>query len=161
MLEELPVEENLADLPEPTKRLHKFIGNWRVSGTFRRDGQSHHIEGRFDITPAAGGFGLLGRMSAEVEERGHYEEWDLIGYDPGCDEYHIFTITNGGATHDHQGEFVTEDRAEFTYKGLEEHMRFREEGIIEFRGEDELRLTTTNRVSDRVVFEMDTVLKRN
>ncbi len=161
MLEELPVEENLADLPEPTKKLHRFIGVWNVSGTFHRDGQSHHIDGIFDITPAAGGFGLLGRMTAQVEGLGSYEEWDLLGYDPGTDEYHIFSITNAGATHDHQGEFVTEDRAEFTYKGLQEHMRFREEGVIEFKGEDEFNLSTINRVADKVVFEIHTVLKRN
>ncbi len=158
---EITVNENLAELPEPAKRLHRFIGNWQVSGTVRRDGKARHIEGRFDIMPAAGGFGLLGRMNAELEGLGIYEEWDLLGYDPGCDEYHIFSVTNGAVVHDHRGEFVTDDRVEFSYKGLQEHERFREEGVIEFRSDDEFTLSTSNRVTEKVVFEIDIVLKRD
>ncbi len=161
MPEDITVKENLAELPEPARRLHRFIGNWQVSGVFRRDGKARQIQGRFDITPAAGGFGLLARMNAELEEVGTYEEWDLLGYDPGCDEYHIFSVTNGAVVHDHRAEFVTDDRVEFFYKGLQEHERFRETGVIEFRGADEFTLTTTNKVTETVVFEIDIVLKRD
>lgn len=158
--EQLAVNEDIAELPGPTRKLYRFIGNWKLSGVYRRNGRSSRIEGRFDVSPAAGGFGLLARMHAEVEGLGSYEEVDVIGYDSGCDEYHIFSITNGADTHDHRGNFADENSLTLRYRGLRDSERFLEEDSIEFRSDDEFRLRVTDKVSDHVVSETETTMKR-
>ncbi len=160
MREQLVVNQEIAELPEPAKKLYRFIGNWQVSGTYQRNGAVSRIEGRFDIAPAAGGFGLLGQMRAEVEGLGSYEEVDILGYDPGCDEYHIFSVTNGADTHDHRGDFEGDGTVSLRYRGLRDGERFLEEDLIEFRSDDEFRLQVIDKVQEHVVSRIETVMKR-
>jgi hypothetical protein len=160
MQEQSVVNEDIAELPELTRKLYRFIGNWKLSGVYRRNGRASRVEGRFDVSPAAGGFGLLARMHAEVEGLGSYEEVDMLGYDPGCDEYHIFYATNGADTHDHSGDFADENSLTLRYRGLRDGERFLEEDSIEFRIDDEFRLRVTDKVSDRVVSETETTMQR-
>ena len=68
------------------------------------EGNPIKVAGKRKFDKAAGGWRLKATMKMELEGMGTYLEDDMVGFDPGEGNVHIFTLTNTAATHDHKGK---------------------------------------------------------
>jgi len=128
-------QATLADIyptPSECQALKRFTGAWAVEGTLSAEGATMPLTGTWSFAPAAAGWGVASMLRGHIDPLGAYEEDDLLGFDAETGLFHIYSLTNTGAVHDHVARWVTSDRLEFDYTGLQGGKPYRETGSVEF-----------------------------
>ncbi len=144
--EQMPTLAEMFPLPDEAKSLGRFIGEWSIEGTLTIEGNPLPMTGEWTFTPVAGGWGLLAVMRSQVEGLGAYEEGDLIGFDKETGKFHIYSITNSAAVHDHVGGWTDENTFEIAYEGLQDGKAYRETAVMRVLPDGTLRLESTDYV---------------
>lgn len=147
-------------LPVEAKRLEFLIGQWNIEGYLVFGGKRLRAKGVWMLSWAASKWGVLNVGEMEIEDMGVYEEVDIIGFDTGQRLYHLFSVTNTAATHDHKGRWLDEETLSFTYEGLEEKKPYREEIEIKIISPNELAITEIDVLAGETVSKMAISLKK-
>lgn len=74
----------------------------------------------------------------------HTKEGDLIGFDKETGTFHIYSITNSAAVHDHVGGWTDERTLEVAYEGLQDGKPYRETAIVRVMPDDALHLESVD-----------------
>jgi hypothetical protein len=119
------------------------------------------MTGEWRMTPAAAGWGIAGTLHASIEGLGAYEEHDLVGYDVETDMFHIYSLTNSSAVHDHVARWRSADVLELEYTGLQGGKSYRETGTTEFMPDGSLRITSEDFVDGQRATSMSVMLTRS
>ena len=106
--------------------------------------------GEWTFTAVAGGWGVRGAMRCEVEGLGSYEEDDLAGFDKETGKFHVYSITNSAAVHDHVGGWTDENTIEIAYEGLQDGKAYREIGVVRFMPDGAMHLESTDYVDGQL-----------
>jgi hypothetical protein len=135
-----PKLEDVFPVPEEAKRLRVFLGGWKVPGTLTFMDKLFKVEGSAEFSLAAAGWGLLTRLELKVEDLGLYEEVDILGFDRNEKTYHFFAPTNTSAAYDHKGKWLSDNKLSFTYEGLRDGKKYKEELEIKIRTQNEFTI---------------------
>ena len=147
-------------IPAEARALERFLGSWDVDGTLTVEGNPLPLTGEWHFAPAAGGWGLKGTLHARIEGLGAYEEDDLFGFDVETGLFHLYSLTNSGAVHDHEARWTSADILEFSYEGLQGGKPYRELGQVEVLDGGRLRAESTDYVDGELATSMDVMLRR-
>lgn len=85
---------------------------------------------------------------------------DILGYDSGEDMFHIFSVTNTAATHDHKGKWLDDNRIIFVFEGVQEGKVYKEEIEIKILNSNEFIIHETDTLENNVVSKMDVTIKK-
>jgi hypothetical protein len=155
-----PTFADLFPIPDEARRLERLLGTWKVSGALTAEGTVMPMSGQWQFSPAAAGWGVASELRAEVEGMGVYEEHDLVGFDAESGLFHVYSLTNSGAVHDHVARWPTADRLEFEYTGLQGGRPYREVGTVEFLADGGLRMASEDFVDGEMASSMEARLDR-
>jgi hypothetical protein len=155
--------QTLAELfpvPDQARQLARFIGAWAVEGTLTVEGNPLKMVGEWIFAPSAAGWGVRASLRAEIEALGAYEEDDLVGYDVETRTFHIYSLTNSGAVHDHVASWASENVLDFEYNGLQGGKPYREVGRVELLAADRMLAESTDFVDGQEASSMEVTLTR-
>ncbi len=161
------MEKKKGDLPAAARALDKLHrmqvleGNWKISGTLHSRGKERQVEGFWNLHPAAGGWGLLGEMQAEVDGFGTYEEVDVFAYDPAADKYRWHSVTSTGVSHDHQADWSNPADLKFSIREKRSGKTMAEEAEFDIIGPDEFLFKSVELVDGDEILAMDFDVVRN
>ena len=150
----------LYPIPAEIKKLHVFLGDWKVEGTLKTGDIIMRLEGKWNFSTAAGGWGLKSSNKLEIEGMGTYERDNLFGYDKETGELHIYSVTNMAETHDHIASWVDENTFNGRYDGLKDGKKFREDFTIKLVSPDEFTIDYVEKVDDLIDSVMNLKLRR-
>ena len=157
---EAPTLAELFPVPEQAQQLARFLGVWAVDGSLTVEGNPLTMTGEWSFTPAAAGWGVKASLHAEIEALGAYEEDDLVGFDVETGTFHIYSLTNSAAVHDHVASWTSENILSFDYEGLQGGKAYREVGRMEFLSEHRMQAESTDYVDGEVASAMHVTLTR-
>lgn len=155
-----PTLGDIFPLPSEASKLKVFLGDWKVEGTLTFEGKPFKVRGFWRATSAASGWGVLNVGKMEIEGLGAYEEFDILGFDPGEKIFHLFSVTNTAAAHDHKGKWSGEDSISFVFEGLQEGKVYKEEIEAKFRSPMEFTLYEKDTLDGQVISTMDITLRK-
>jgi hypothetical protein len=150
----------LFPLPEEAKKLKIFLGDWMVEGKLTMEGKPFNAKGTWKFEPAAAGWAVLAKMKMNIEGMGNYEEVDIAGYDPGQDLFHIFSVTNTAAAHDHKGKWSDDKTLKVVYEGMQEGKKQREEITIKFNNPKQWSIHEVDTLNGQIISTMDVTLRK-
>jgi hypothetical protein len=156
----LPTISEIYPIPAEIKKLHVFLGDWLVEGTIKTGKSIMKLEGTWNFSTAAGGWGLKSANRFEVEGMGTYELDNLFGFDKELGELHIYSITNMAETHDHTAFWSDENTLKGEYDGLKDGKKFREDFVIKLISPQEFRIDYIEKVDDQIDSTMSLRLRR-
>jgi len=142
------------------KKLGIFVGEWNIEGYFVYQGKSLKVKGVWMLSWAAAKWGVLNVGEMEIEGLGVYEEVDILGFDADEKMYHLFSVTNTAATHDHKGNWLDDENMRLTYRGLQERKIYKETIDIKSVSSTELAIIETDELDGQTVSTMDITLRK-
>jgi len=157
---ENPKLADVFPLPEEAKKLQFFVGDWNVAGTMTFEGKTFRVGGYWKFTSIAAGWGVMNIGKMEIERLGAYEEVDILGFDPNEKLFHMFSVTNTAAAHDHKAKW-SDATVSFVYEGLQDGKRYREEILVKILGPSEMRVHEEDSLDGSIVSTMDVTLKKS
>lgn len=155
-----PTLADIYPMPPECQALERFTGVWTVEGTISAEGAAMPLTGTWSFTPAAAGWGVASKLRGHIDALGAYEEDDLLGFDAETGLFHIYSLTNSGAVHDHVARWVTSDRLAFDYTGLQGGKPYRETGSVEFTDPRTMRVESEDYVDGALSSRMLATLRR-
>ncbi|RXA20571.1 hypothetical protein EQO05_05495 [Methanosarcina sp. MSH10X1] len=155
----MPTISEMYPIPAEIKKLHVFLGDWLAEGVIKTGGSVMKLEGTWNFSMAAGGWGLKSANRFEVEELGTYELDNLFGFDKETGELHIYSITNMAETHDHTASWSDGNTLKGGYDGLKDGKKFREDFIIKLVSPQEFTIDYIEKVDDQIDSTMNLRLK--
>lgn len=161
MEQTMPTITELFPIPQEAKKLESFLGNWTIEGNMTVEGSPLKASGIWHFAKAAAGWGIKGSMKMEIEGLGSYEEDDLVGFDRETGRFHLYTLTNSAAVHDHLGSWTDEDTLKLEYDGLQDGKKFREEITVRIKNPSEFEIHEVDKVEGQVNMTMDVTLRRS
>lgn len=138
-------------IPEGAKRLERFRGDWTVTGSLAMEGNTMPVAGRWQMVPAAAGWGLRCKFEGTIEGLGTADEDDLVGYDQETGLSHVYSLTNTGNVHDHVGDWTSADVLELVYEGTMQGAPYREVVTCTFSGDAAVQLRSVEHVGGELV----------
>jgi hypothetical protein len=156
----MPTLSELFPIPDAIHSLDRLLGTWRVEGTLTVGENPLRLDGRWEFTAAAAGWGIKAALRADVEGMGAYVEDDLLGYDVETQTFHIYSLTNSGAVHDHVARWTGADVFELTYDGLQDGKPYHEEGRVTFIPGGQMQIVSRDFVAGELASSMDVTLRR-
>ncbi len=154
-----PTLSELFPLPEEAKKLKIFLGDWKVEGELTMEGNSFNAKGSCKFESAAG-WGVFAKMKMNIEGLGDYEEIDIAGYDPGQGLFHIFSVTNTAAAHDHKGKWSDNKTLKVIYEGVQEGKKYKEEISIKFDNPNQWSIHEVDTLDGQIISTMDVTLRK-
>jgi len=103
-------------LPAAVQNMYCLVGDWRGTASLEMGEVKDKLTVSLSCKPASGGHAV--QCSARFDGKGFTaHETDLFGYDAGKNQYHWFSVTDQGETHDHVAEMPTGPTVEFVHSG--------------------------------------------
>jgi hypothetical protein len=156
----MPTLAEMFPLPDGAKTLERFIGDWTFDGTLTIEGNALPMTGEWSFTGVAGGWGVRGAMTSEVEGLGSYEEDDLVGFDQETGKVHIYSVTNSAAVHDHVGEWSDENTLQAEYDGLQGGKPYHEAIRVRFTASDVIEMESQDYVEGELASAIVVTLRK-
>jgi hypothetical protein len=151
----------MMELPEKARILRKMVGDWKLNGIGRMEGQESAVKGSWCESPTAGGFAVSGRqrLFAPDGKTLVYRATDLWGYDAMTDEFYFY-IDNAGQAHDLRGWMVQPDKLEFEYEGEQGGKDYGERAEVDFISDDEIEIKARGELEGETEWDFDMVFTR-
>ena len=99
------------------QRLGRLVGEWSGTGTLQMGSDAAPVTSRFSCEVAPGGVAVACVHRAEIEGMGPLVENALIGIDPTDGKLHWYNVNTMGETHDHVGEWASDDSIAWSFEG--------------------------------------------
>ena len=147
-------------LPVEAKRLHFFLGNWKVDGGLTFMGRTFGVKGDAKFSLAAAGWGVLVIAKLEIEGLGVYEEADILAFNRNEKTYHFFAVTNTAAAFDHTGNWLNDNVISFSYEGSHDGKKYKEELSIIIQDQNQITINEKDSIENQIVTTMDVTLKK-
>ena len=147
-------------LPDEAKKLGFLVGEWNIEGYLTFQNKRLKVKGVWMLSWAAAGWGILNVGELELEGLGVYEEVDILGFDAGEKMYHLFSVTNTAATHDHKGNWLDEKTLRFSFEGLQGGKGYKETIEIKKVSPTELAIMEKDESEGQTVSAMDITLRK-
>jgi len=117
----LPASADADSLPKPVSDLGCVVGNWKGSGTFQAGTERAKIKATWNCKRTSAEFGVTCVFSVTgIPGVARYEETDLFGFEPNTRQYHWYSVTNAGETHDHVAQIPTGNSVQFVFNGVQD-----------------------------------------
>jgi hypothetical protein len=158
--EQMPTLAEMFPKPEETSRFARFAGEWALEGTLTLEGTPLPMTGSWTFTIVAGGWGVRGVMRSQVEGLGTYEEDDLVGFDQETGQFHVYSITNSAAVHDHVGGWTDPHTFEIAYEGRQGGKPYREMARVKFSNDATLEMESTDYVDGQLASVLAVTLRK-
>jgi hypothetical protein len=114
-------------LPPQVAVMECLVGNWKGTGTVAMGKDKAKVDLTWNCKRTPGDFGVLCALHATgIPGVASYDETDLMGYEPGSNTYHWFSVTNAGETHDHVAKATDGNQIRFVYTGTQDGKPFKE-----------------------------------
>ena len=152
--------DHVFPIPEEARRLARLLGTWAFTGSLTAEGNEMPMNGTWRFTPAAAGWGVASVLEAQIEGMGGYVEHDLLGFDAETGMFHLYSLTNSGAVHDHVARWTSDDHLEFEYTGTQEGKPYREVGYVRFTADGNLDVWSQDTVDGVIESVMAGSLRR-
>jgi hypothetical protein len=159
-MEKNPTLNEMFPLPSEASNLQVFVGDWSGEGTLTLEGKRLKVKGSWKFTSAAAGWGVLNESKVEIEGLGMYEEVDILGFDPGEKMFHLFSVTNTAATHDHKGKWLEDSTISFVCEGLQEGKAYREKVEVKILGPKEFTIHEKDYLDGKPFSAMEVTLRK-
>jgi hypothetical protein len=105
-------------LPKPVADLERWVGTWKGPGSMRTGKDSAQVEATWTCQRTSASFGVACTLRVTgIPGLPSYEETDLMGYEPGTNTYHWYSVTNAGETHDHVARAIPGNSLHFVFTG--------------------------------------------
>jgi hypothetical protein len=156
----IPTLAEMFPIPGEVRALERFLGTWKATGSLAMEGANLPMSGEWRFAHAAGGWGLVAELNAEIEGMGAYHEHDLVGFDVETGRLHIYSLTNTGAVHDHPAGWVNEDVMELEYEGTQGGKPYREVARVTFVSADRMQVESTDYIDGEQSSQMQLTLER-
>jgi hypothetical protein len=124
------------EIPGPVKKLYAFAGTWEGKGRGMLEGKAYEVTARYEIRQEVDGWGLQGTETIDIPQVGQDRSVFLFGYDPGSDEYHLYSIDNFGNAHDHRGKWKNDSVIELVYEGKRDGKKYIERLPLTIKGSE-------------------------
>jgi len=155
-----PTLSDVFPLPNETKRLRVFLGNWGVEGAVNFMERSFTLKGSATFSEAAAGWGILVIAKLTIETLGNYEEADLLTFSKNENVYHFFAVTNTAAAYDHKGNWQDDETLNFVYEGLQNGKSYKEELSIKISNSLQFTIKERDFVDNQVVTTLSVFLTK-
>lgn len=127
-----------AEIAEAMKKLQGLAGEWEGKATIVMGGETINFTLHHTTTRIADGLGLQIIESASIPGLGAYSAVNLLGYDAGGNQFHIYSVTSDGYSHDHKGSWSSGNTITFIYEGPDpDGKRFVETVPLTLKGTNE------------------------
>jgi hypothetical protein len=159
-MENNPKLSDIFPSPAEVKKLQFFLGDWTVEGTLSFEGKPFNVTGLWRFSSVSAGWGVLNVGKMQIAGLGAYEEVDLLGFDPGEKMFHLFSVTNTAAAHDHKGKWLDDKRISFLYEGLQEGKPYKEEIELKILSSTEFTIHEKDTLGNQVISTMDATMRK-
>jgi hypothetical protein len=104
-----------------------LVGAWKGAGSLAMGNDTAKLHATWSCKRTAAQYGVLCTFHVTgIPGVPAYEETDLMGYEPNTQQYHWYSVTNAGETHDHVAPLPTGDTLTFVFNGTQEGKPFKE-----------------------------------
>ena len=152
--------EDVFPVPDETKKLLVFLGNWSGEGTLTYLARTFRLKGSAKFTPVASGWGVQSEIKLEIEGLGLYDEVDLLGFDRNEKAYHFFALTNTGALYDHKGKWLDDNTLNLFYEGSQNCKKYTENLQVQLKNSNELSVMEKDFLDEKLMTSMEVNLKK-
>jgi hypothetical protein len=147
-------------VPAESKRLRVFLGNWNAEGTLTFMNKKFNLKGVANFSSIAAGWGVLATAKLEIEGLGVYEETDILSFNRNERIYHFFAVTNTAAAFDHKGNWLNDTTINFSYEGLQDGEKYKEELEITIKDQNHIAISEKDSIDNQITTTMDVTLRR-
>jgi hypothetical protein len=127
--------------PEQMQKLKSILGSFEGTATLVEGASTKTGKVRHTNTAISDGWGFLMDEIVDMEGGNAYKSHNIVGYDAGGGEMHVYSVTNAGETHDHRGKWTSPNAVSVQYKGKWEGKSYVEDAVFTLDGPDTYRLT--------------------
>jgi hypothetical protein len=153
------IAQQAPPLPDGVNKLFAFIGNWEGEAKMTMDGKTSSQKVEHKIIKLPNGWGLQIMETGTSQGMTPYEAIDLFGYDPGEDQYHLYTISNYADTHDHKGHWI-DKTLDLQYEGLQDGKPMVEKLSITLDNPSSYHFNDNVTVDGKQIFTMECVMNK-
>lgn len=122
-----------SSLPGPVANMECLVGAWKGGGTLVMGKDRAKLEATWTCKRTPGEFGVACAFHITgIPGVAAYEETDLMGYEPGTNTYHWYSVTSAGETHDHIAKYADGPKLQFVHTGVADGKPFKEVIDLEF-----------------------------
>jgi len=90
------------------------------------------------------GWGFLMEEEVTMEGLPPYKAHNIVGFDPGGGQVHVFTVSNASETHDHKGKWKNASTIIVKYEGKRDGKAYVETATLMLDGSDSYTLSWTS-----------------
>jgi hypothetical protein len=130
-------------------KLAILVGEWSGTGSLKMGPNEMAVTSKYRCDVAEGGVALTCVHNADIEGMGPMVENALIGFDPAEQKLHWYNINTMGENHDHVGEWTSDQKIQWSYKGKQDGKPLTESISMEIKGTNELSFRSETTVDGK------------
>lgn len=149
------------ETPKPLKQMiERFEGKWEGDAVLTVEGSTFQFPYHTDFKKAADGAGLMADEWFTHKDLGSLKALNVIGYNANDGKIHWFTVDNFGTTHDHLGQWKSDDH--FTMEANEKKAgkKYREVISMKFKDKNTVVVELTGTLAGKVTEKLSLTMKR-
>ena len=100
---------NSQSVPDALNKMFRFEGNWMAPTTMVLDGNTFQFNYYATFSKNAESSGMYMEEWFSSPDLGDLKGYNLIGFNARDEKIHWFSVDNFGTTHEHLGEWITDD----------------------------------------------------
>jgi hypothetical protein len=114
-------------VPKEVSNMECLVGAWKGGGLLATGKDTAKLHVTWNCKRTAAQYGVLCTFHVTgIPGMPSYEETDLMGYEPNTQQYHWYSVTNAGETHDHVAAVPSGDALTFVFNGTQAGKPFKE-----------------------------------
>ena len=148
-------------VPDEIKKLYVYEGNWKADGSMTMGGEVSKGKITHNWSKISDGWGMFIDEIVDVPAMGKlYLGHNIIGYDIGEKQYHMYTIDNFADVHDHKGT-LTGNTMTLEFNGVQtDGKAYKEKLKIVFLSNSEYTLSGEAFVEGNSIYTFEGDFKR-
>ncbi|RJP75788.1 MAG: hypothetical protein C4524_11340 [Candidatus Zixiibacteriota bacterium] len=147
-------------IPEQIRKLEAYTGVFEGPAFLIVGEDTTAYVIRHENTRIADGWGYQLMETAEMPGGGRFTAVNLVGYEPGTSRMHLFTVTNTGDAHDHEGQWADENNLHLQYIGIEDGQGLVTDLQARFESPEQYSFTISKTLSGQPYSTVRATLKR-
>jgi hypothetical protein len=140
--------------PPALEKLAGLEGHWVGEAKAMLGGKKYALTYHAEFRRTKDGSGVAMTEWFDSAELGAFRGENLIGFDPFSAKVRWFSVDNMGTTHEHVGDWASENRFAMEHRGLREGKRYVETVSLERLGADALAVHIVGRLGGKKVEEL-------
>lgn len=152
--------QQMAAKPSSLQKLFNLEGSWVAQATLEAEGKKLHFPYYMDYKKTANGSGLTMTERAAIPGIAKLEGTNLIGFDPNDEKIHWYSVDNLGTTHEHIGDFTSDNHFYMEHNGTRDGKNYVEKIDMEWRDKNTVWIKLVGLLDGAVVEKLEGTFKR-